>query len=125
MIVNFKVEDIFFLQLYESIIIDTKSFILFRFEQLYVHILCHYEHLNIQILLKREYLIAHSLGFLKTNGNEFILADMTGFSRNDVNVYSSLLEIPINILGYGYVINQSIPPDEVVNKETIIEVNMQ
>ena len=62
--------------------------------------------------------------FLVTNGNEFIMPDITGYSKNDVIALCNLLGIKYTISGNGYVKNQSIKAGETVNKESILEINL-
>lgn len=62
--------------------------------------------------------------FLVTNSNNFIMPNITGYSKNEVMTLCKLMNINYIINGNGYVKNQSIAVGEVVNKESILEVNL-
>lgn len=66
--------------------------------------------------------------FLKTNATEFRMADLTGWSLNEVSTYCNLMGITLESSGYGYVTNQSIAPDTVIdvsNTVLTIELNKE
>ena len=57
--------------------------------------------------------------FLLTNGNNYTMPNMTGWSRSDVLSYFNLVGIKVNITGDGYVTSQS------VRKNTTITTDME
>lgn len=63
--------------------------------------------------------------FLKTNSSEIKLLDMTGFSMNDINIYSELIGKKIKINGYGYVVSQNVAVDTLITDDIEIEVNLE
>lgn len=62
--------------------------------------------------------------FLLTNSEEYIMPNMNKWSRADVISYFSLLNIPYNILGDGYVVSQSIEKGKKIDstKEITLEL---
>ena len=62
--------------------------------------------------------------FLITNSNTYKIPDLTGYSKNDLEIILKYLHIKYKISGHGYVISQSIPPDTVVTNETVLELNL-
>lgn len=63
--------------------------------------------------------------FLKTNSSEIKLLDMTGFSMNDINIYSEFIGKKIKINGYGYVASQNVAVDTLITDDIEIEVNLE
>lgn len=63
--------------------------------------------------------------FLKTNSYELKLLDMTGFSMNDINIYSELIGKKIKVNGYGYVVFQNLAVDTPITDDIEIEVNLE
>ena len=63
--------------------------------------------------------------FLLTNGSNYTMPDMKGWSRTDVMAYSKLLNKEIIINGEGYVISQNIKANSIINLDSIIEVNLE
>lgn len=74
-------------------------------------------------LKNTEMLIGNKL-FLVTNSTNYLLPDMTGWSRNDVTTYCNLVDITCNISGYGYVASQTIGPNTSINNETIVDIQL-
>lgn len=68
-----------------------------------------------QYPLKNTTVLADSRVFLKTNGTEFKMEDLTGWSLNEVKNYAELLGINLETTGYGYVKSQSISKDTVID----------
>ncbi|MCI8446424.1 MAG: PASTA domain-containing protein, partial [Bacilli bacterium] len=48
--------------------------------------------------------------FLMTNGNSWIMENLTGWSRIDATNYLKLVGLNVKTTGYGYVSEQSIIP---------------
>ena len=59
-----------------------------------------------------------------TNGHNFIMPDITGWSRTDVVSLCKLLNLKYNIEGYGIVTSFSIPADAVINLDDTLSVNL-
>ena len=62
--------------------------------------------------------------FLVTNSNNLVIPDLTGYSKNDLEVVLTLLKIPYTIKGHGYVINQSILPGTKIDSNMQIEITL-
>ena len=57
--------------------------------------------------------------FLLTNGDEITMPDMTNWSLNDVKTYCNLIGLKFEYSGYGYVKSQSIPPNTLIDLNTM------
>ncbi len=73
---------------------------------------------------KGTYVIEGSKAFLVTNSSNYIMEDLTKWSLNEVSSYANLLDIKLKTNGYGYVVSQNILPGTQINKDTLIEVNL-
>jgi penicillin-binding protein 2B len=60
---------------------------------------------------------------LKTNG-DITMPDMKNWSSRDILRVSKLLGLRVNIKGNGYLKDQSIPPNSIVNKGDTLTVNL-
>ncbi len=72
---------------------------------------------------KNTKLVSNNKVFLVTNGSNYLMPDITGWSRNDVVRLCSLFSISYKINGNGYVKSQNIAPNK--NIEGILEVNLE
>lgn len=63
--------------------------------------------------------------FLLTNSSSYKMVDITGWSRNEVEIYARLLGVKVNFNGIGYVKEFNIPKDTVINKDLVIEVKLE
>ncbi len=63
--------------------------------------------------------------FLLTNGSNYTMPNMKGWSRTDVMAYSKLLGKDIIVNGEGYVTSQNIKTNGSINDDTIIEVTLE
>ena len=63
--------------------------------------------------------------FLLTNGTNYTMPNMKGWSRTDVMAYAKLLNKDIIINGEGYVVSQSINANHSIGVDDIIEVNLE
>lgn len=63
--------------------------------------------------------------FLLTNSKEYMIPNMLGYSENEVNIISKLLNINVKIEGNGYVISQSIPENTLITPEMILEIKLE
>ena len=73
-----------------------------------------------QYPLKEKKVLADSKVFLLSNGLEFKMEDMTGWSINDVKTYTELLGIKLEYNGYGYVTSQSIDAGTVLDTSNMV-----
>ena len=73
-----------------------------------------------QYPLKGKKVLADSKVFLLSNGLEFKMEDMTGWSINDVKTYTELLGIKLEYNGYGYVTSQSIDAGTVLDTSNMV-----
>ena len=62
--------------------------------------------------------------FLLTNGNEYNMLNLYGYSRIDVIEYSKLVGINPKFEGYGYVVNQSIEEGSIIKKNSTLNIEL-
>lgn len=62
---------------------------------------------------------------LVTNQNNYQLPNMYGWSRKDAIAFLELLQIPYQIDGYGFVVEQSIPAGTVLSADITITLKLQ
>ncbi len=63
--------------------------------------------------------------FLVTNDSQYLMPDITGWSRSEVITLCKLLNISYTINGYGKVKTSSIAPNTVINSNTKIEITLE
>lgn len=63
--------------------------------------------------------------FLVTNGNNYIMPNIIGWSRKDVNTFCKFLDISCTFNGYGYVTKQSIKEKTLVEDNMTLEITFQ
>jgi penicillin-binding protein 2B len=63
--------------------------------------------------------------FLLTSLENLTMPDMTGWTRKDVNAFSSLTGIPVTITGSGKVVSQSVEAGAEISSETQIEAVLE
>ncbi len=63
--------------------------------------------------------------FLKTNGENITMPDMTNWTRKDITAFWQLSGIGIQTSGYGKVTTQNIPPGESINTSSDIQVVLE
>lgn len=63
--------------------------------------------------------------FLLTNGENFTMPDVTGWSSNEIITLCKLIGLKYNINGYGKVVNTNIPSGENINFENTLEINLE
>ncbi len=63
--------------------------------------------------------------FLVTESNEYIMPDVVGWSNNEIITLCKLLDIKYTINGYGTVVSTNIEVGSVINKDTVMEINLQ
>ena len=71
---------------------------------------------------KESRVVSNDKIFFVTNGTNIKLLDMTGWSKKDVLAYLNLIGVEYKVNGYGYLVSQSIKPNEEINKDSIIEL---
>ena len=70
-------------------------------------------------------LVSSNRIYLLTNGLNFNIPDLTGYSRSDVLIIAKLLNVNYQIKGNGYVVSQSIPPNTKISDNMEIEVVLE
>lgn len=63
--------------------------------------------------------------FLVTNGDERVIEDVVGWSKNDFLKYVQLLNIKYDIDGYGYIKEQNIKAGTIIKEDTKLEVKLE
>ena len=74
---------------------------------------------------KNDKVLKNSKVFLVSNKNDYEMIDLTGWSLNEVSTFAKILNIPLNVTGYGYVKTQSIPPKTLIKDGMTLNVNLQ
>ena len=59
---------------------------------------------------------------LLTNGDEFKMPNLTGFSMKEAKIYLDFIGLEYDTIGNGYVTKQSIEPGEIVNKKSKVSL---
>lgn len=63
--------------------------------------------------------------FLLTNNEEFLMPNMKGWSRSDVEIFGKLTNVEFSFENYGYVISTSVSPKEKINSKTKVQVTLE
>lgn len=63
--------------------------------------------------------------FLLTNGSDFVMPDVSGWSSNELITFCKMIGLKYNVNGYGKVASVSIPAGETINFENILEINLE
>ncbi len=74
---------------------------------------------------KNAKLTSDSKVFLITNSENYLMPNLIGYSRSDIEVLFSYLKIPYNIKGNGYVTSQSIPEGTKLTKDLKVEFTLE
>ena len=53
------------------------------------------------------------------------MPDVIGWSSNEIVTFCKLVGLKYNISGYGKVVSSSIKPNENINFENILEINLE
>jgi len=77
-----------------------------------------------QYPLKNTKLTENSKVFLVTNNKDYKMEDLTGWSLNELQTYTSLLGIQLETEGYGYVVSQSILAGTDINNDMVLSVTL-
>ena len=62
--------------------------------------------------------------YLVTNFNTLSLIDLNNWSKSDAGRYCELLGITCNFSGYGYVVSQSIESGTIIDKNTVLDIEL-
>ena len=62
--------------------------------------------------------------FLLTNSSNYVLPDLKGYSKSDVETLLNILKIEYQITGHGYVETQSVPPNTPISLDMKLEINL-
>lgn len=73
-----------------------------------------------QYPLKNKTVVADSKVFLLTNGLEFKMENIIGWSINDVKTYAEMLGLKLDYNGYGYVTSQSIDAGTIIDTGNMV-----
>lgn len=63
--------------------------------------------------------------FLLTNSTDYVLPNLTGYSKSDVETLLTLLNVSYTIKGHGYVAKQSIPENTKITSDLKIEITLE
>jgi penicillin-binding protein 2B len=63
--------------------------------------------------------------FLLTNGTNFVMPDVVGWSSNEIITFCKLIGLNYTINGYGNVTSVNIPANENINFENTLEINLE
>lgn len=63
--------------------------------------------------------------FLLTNSNEYKMPDINGWSRSEVNSFTSLINLDVNFTGYGYVDKYNILKNTIIDFTQPLEVELK
>lgn len=73
---------------------------------------------------KGETVLTGSKVFLLTNGTNYIMPNMIGWTSSEARTYANLIKMPYNIEGYGKVISTSVNPGDLINLENTLIINL-
>ena len=63
--------------------------------------------------------------FLKTNGQEYKMVDMSGWSTNEAIRFCNMIGLSYTLNGYGTVKSFSIPKDTVITPDMNLEITLE
>jgi len=63
--------------------------------------------------------------FLLTNGNNYTMPNIIGYSKKEVEALCELLNLEVNIEGNGYVTSMNISENTLLNSDSILEVKLE
>lgn len=63
--------------------------------------------------------------FLLTNGSDYTMPNIIGWSRQDVTTYASLIDLKVNFVEYGYVKTTSIAENTKIDTSQILEIVLE
>ena len=62
--------------------------------------------------------------FLITESDEYLMPDVIGWSSNEMITLCKLLNIKYTTNGYGKVVSTNVETGTVINKDTVMEINL-
>ncbi len=77
-----------------------------------------------QYPLKGTSVLEGSKVFLISNKSDYVMPNIIGWSLNEVQTFASLLGLNLNVIGYGYVKEQSIVENTPINSESNLTVTL-
>ena len=82
---------------------------------------------NGEVIIKQEPIkdfsvVKGSKVFLLTNGNEIKMPNAIGWTSSEIITFANLAKIPYNIVGFGDVKELSTPPNEIITRETTLNI---
>lgn len=83
------------------------------------------EYVTAQYPIPHETILSGSKVFLHTSGTTISMPNFAGWSKKELNIYSSFTGIPIETSGSGIVWSQNIASGTLINKDTKIKVKLQ
>nr|WP_238937859.1 penicillin-binding protein [Anaerobacillus isosaccharinicus] len=78
-----------------------------------------------QIPASNTMLLPNEKVILKTDGTTFVMPEIVGWSLRDVMKLASLLDLNANLIGAGFVTEQSIPANSEINKGDYIVIELE
>ena len=70
-------------------------------------------------------LLSNEIVLLYTNSNNIKMPDMTGWSRKQVTNFWTLTKIQVEMVGSGYVTEQSIEPGTILDPDSTLQVTLE
>lgn len=70
-------------------------------------------------------LISKQKIFLLTSSVSYTMPDMNGWSRKEIQAFANLTGLKINIQGYGFAVSQNVEVGQIIEENTIIEIQLQ
>lgn len=77
-----------------------------------------------QSLVKNSEVITGSKIFLMTNGTEYLMPNAIGWSSSEIINMANMLKIKYNINGFGKVSGLSIPPNTIIDINSILDITL-
>ena len=62
--------------------------------------------------------------FLLTNGTEFKMPNVVGWSTNEMIRFCNLMGISYHLNGYGVVESTNVEPDSIIQFDTVLEIQL-
>lgn len=69
--------------------------------------------------------LTHEKVFLQTNDSNIAMPNLSGWSRNEVISLCNMIGLKYKFEGYGYVDNQSIAPNSLLEKNDLLQVTLK
>ena len=75
-----------------------------------------------QYPLQGENILSGDKIFIKTNGNNYSMPNIIGWSKKDIQVFCNFINLTCNFNGYGYATSQSINKGTIINNDLKLDV---